>query len=142
VGWLDRPDDELVLTDDVYGVPLVQAYRLPLPEQQPRSSTTLALAASLVVCAGACRLYGFSGDNSKAAQQFIQVFDAEKLPADGAVPVVVIRVAAATGFSAYWGSSGRWFDRGVVLCNSSTEATKTIGSADCWFDAQYTPQVI
>ena len=136
----DPPEVEYV--DEAYGTPLIQAYELPLPEQQPRSASSPALVSSLVVCAGACRLYGFSGDNSKGSAQFILVFDAGAVPATGAVPSVVVRVPASTSFSAYWGSVGRWFDRGVVLANSSTEATLTIGSADCWFDAQYTPQVI
>src|SRR5262249_31911670 len=140
--WEDRPGDELVYTEDVYGLPRTQAYHAPFPEALPVNATTPALAASLVVSSGACRLIGFSGDSNKASAQFIQVFDASSLPGDGAVPVLVIRVAATTTFSAYFGASGRWFDRGVVLCNSSTEATKTIGSADCWFDAQYVPQVI
>ena len=132
---------------DEYQLPADQEYHLPLPEQQPRSATTQALVASFVAGSGACRLYGFSGYSNKAAAQFIQVFDASAVPADGAVPVVILAVGAGAGaatgtFAAYWGSSGRWFDRGIVFCNSSTAATKTIGSADCWFDVQYTPQVI
>jgi hypothetical protein len=143
----DRPDDELTYVADDYGIPRTQSYRLPLPEQLPISATTAALASSLVVCAGACRLIGLSGYSNKAAAQFVQLFDAAGVPADGAVPVVVFAVGigggAATGtFSVYYGSAGRWFDRGVVVVNSSTAATKTIGSADTWFDAQYVPQVI
>ena len=103
----------------------------------PLSATSVALVNSLVVKSGAGRLFGFSGDSNKASAQFIQVFDAASLPADTAVPVIVIRVAATTTFSAYFGSIGRWFTRGIVICNSSTEATKTIGSADTWFDVQY-----
>ena len=37
---------------------------------------------------------------------------------------------------------GRWFTIGCIVCNSSTQGSKTIGSADCLFDVQYIPQVI
>ena len=57
---------------------------------------------------------------------------------EGAAPVVVAKVAADSSFSMDWGPQGRVFDNGCYICNSSTRATKTIGSADCWFDAQYT----
>lgn len=105
----------------------------------PLSATTNALAASLVVKSGAGLLFGISGFNNNAAAQFIQIFDAETLPADGAIPSVVIKAPANTtgNFSADWIFPGRFFSRGIVICNSSTAATKTIGAADCWFDAQY-----
>jgi len=144
---VDRPLDEYALVVDDYGLARVQTYHLPLPEALPVNATTGALAASLVVCAGSCRLIGFSGYSNKANPQFILAFDAAAVPAEGAVPVLTIAVGAGAGaatgnFSAYFGSAGRWFDRGCVLVNSSTAATKTIGSADTWFDAQYVPQVI
>jgi hypothetical protein len=141
------PGDEYHLIDRVYGVALPQAYRLPLPQEQPRNASSGGLTNFLVVCAGACRLFGITGYSNKGSAQFIQLFDLAALPADNAIPTLPIAVGAGAGassgnFGLYFGTAGRWFDRGVVLCNSSTLATKTIGSADTWFDAQYTPQVI
>lgn len=102
----------------------------------PLSSSSPALEASRIAKSGAGTLYGFSGFNN-GATQFILVFDSVGLPADGAVPVFVLSAGAAANFSAYWGSVGRAFHQGIVLCNSSTAATKTIGTATCWFDVQY-----
>ena len=92
--------------------------------------------ASLVVKSGPGILYGFTVYNSKSAAQFIQVFDAATLPADGAVPAFVVTVATAANFGVNW-LPGRTFQTGIVICNSSTGPTKTIGSADCFFDCQY-----
>lgn len=103
----------------------------------PCNSTSNALENSRVVKSGAGLLYGFSGFNNKAGSQFIQVFDASAVPADGAVPVFVMTVPTVANFSVSWGTVGRAFSRGIVLVNSSTAATKTVGSADCWFDVQY-----
>ena len=100
------------------------------------SATTTALAASLVVKAKAGTLYGLTGDNNKSSEQFIQIHDAASPPADPAVPKIVFRVPAAKSFSLDY-NEGREFQVGIVVSNSSTEATKTIGSADCWFDVQY-----
>lgn len=102
----------------------------------PLSSHSNAYEKSRVVKSGAGRLFGLSGYNSGAAQ-FVLLFDAATLPADGAVPIFPIAAAATSTFGAYWGSVGRWFYQGIVICNSSTGPTKTIGAADCFWDIQF-----
>jgi hypothetical protein len=103
----------------------------------PSNVTSTAYEAGHLVKASAARLYGFSGYNSKASAQFIQVHDAASLPADTAVPVVVVRVEASSNFSYDSGGVGRLFTTGIYIVNSSTGPTKTIGSADCWYDVQF-----
>lgn len=100
------------------------------------SSTTPAYATSLVVKAAAGILYGVTGYNSKGTPQFLQIHDAAALPADTAVPKIVISVPASSSFALEFGM-GRGFANGIVICNSSTGPTKTIGAADIWVDAQY-----
>ena len=108
-----------------------------LPQQFPRNSTSNSAESSHLVSAGEGRLYGFTVSSSKASGQFIQVFDAGTLPADGAVPLLSIDIATVTAKGVDFGPMGRWFYRGIILCNSTTQLTKTIGAADCLFDAQY-----
>lgn len=102
-----------------------------------QNKTTTAYAASLVIADRESTLYGLSGYNSKASAQFIQLHDSSTLPADAAAPKVIISVAASSNFSIDFGVHGRIFNDGIVICNSSTGPTKTIGSADCWVDAQF-----
>lgn len=109
---------------------------------QVKNRTTTAYAASLVVSSTPkVRLVGLSGYNSKVSAQFIQIHDAAALPADAAVPKIVFEVAASSKFAIDYGVNGRTFDIGIVVCNSSTAPTKTIGSADCWFDVQTMPAI-
>ncbi len=103
----------------------------------PNNSTAVAYVASQVVKATPGNLYGVSGYNSKASAQFIQLHDAASLPADTAVPVTVISVPASSNFSIDFGVYGRKFSTGIVISNSSTGPTKTIGSADCFYDARF-----
>ena len=103
---------------------------------EPSNVNTTAAAASLVIKASAGTLYEVSGYNSNASAQFILVHDAASLPADATVPEDVIRVPATSSFSITY-PQGKSFGTGIVVYNSSTYATKTIGSADCWFSAEY-----
>jgi hypothetical protein len=107
------------------------------PDGTPDRSFSTVRENLHVVSMGACRLFGFNGYSNRGSSQFILVFDTGQIPANGALPIFPIFVGATANFSAYYGSVGRWFERGCVLANSSTDNLLTLGSADCWFDAQY-----
>jgi hypothetical protein len=97
-----------------------------------------ALAASLIVSVKPARLLRVSFTNTNAAARWLQLFNAIAVPADTAVPLLSIPVAIGAFVNIDLGVYGRFFSTGIVLCNSSTAATKTIGAADSFFDASYT----
>lgn len=104
----------------------------------PTNSASTAYVASQVIKATAGTLFGVTGFNSRTSGQFIQLYDAATLPANGVAPALIVCwVAASSSFAIDFGVFGRRFTTGIVIGNSSTGPTKTIGSADCWFDAQY-----
>jgi len=130
------------VTTTAYGLAVPNPYPFGVPEELPRNAFTPALASSLAVFIGQGRLMGFTVSNTKVSSQFIQVFNASSLPADGTVPLLSIDIATVVSKGVSWTPGGRWFTIGCFICNSSTQGTKTIGSADCLIDAQYIPQVI
>lgn len=103
----------------------------------PLSVSSLALQSAFLVTSGPARLFGFMVYSNKAASQFIQLHDTPTSPASGAVPVAVFTVAATGNLPVAYPWPGRWFNRGIWIANSSTAATLTAGSADCYFDVQY-----
>lgn len=115
------------------------------PTGPPVNASSTAYSNSIVVKSGAGMLFGFAIYSSKTAAQWIQLFDSATIPADGAVPNAIWVVGAGNGatplaaavLNVTWTFPGRFFDRGLVLVNSTTGPTKTIGAADTWFDAQY-----
>ncbi len=109
----------------------------PPPYRLPWNASSPKLSSSIVAHTGVCRLVGFTATSTNAAAQFVQVHDANAVPANGAIPLFTFNVALVNSVTGYWGSMGRWFDRGLVLCNSSTQGTLTIGVADTLFDVQY-----
>ncbi len=108
----------------------------PPPNEYPVNSTSIVYENLRMARGGAGRLYGFTVYNSNAAQQFILIFDLDGPLTAGAVPKLIYTVAGSAVAVSYWGSVGRWFDRGIVFANSSTANTYTAGAADCWFDVQ------
>lgn len=141
---MPEPEYETIYVpnSDAFGLALPQTYPWSWPEEMPRSAVNPALAASFIAMEGQGRLLGVTVTNTKASAQFFQLFDASSLPADTAVPIVSVDIAANTAKGIYWGPDGRWMRLGITFCNSSTQGTKTLGSADCLFDVQYVPQVI
>lgn len=109
----------------------------PPPFRVPQNASSPVLANSIVASLGNARLYGFTATSTNVAAQWILVFDESAVPSNGKVPLFAFNVSAASAAAGYWGSVGRTFDRGIILCNSTTQGSLTIGAADCIFDVQY-----
>src|SRR5690349_17850996 len=105
-------------------------------ESVPRNYAPQTLRTSIVI-PGRILVYGFTVYSSNAAGQYGLMFDADALPANGSAPIVAFPLQAHNGFAIGWQPQGRAFDAGLVLANSSTDSTLTVGSADCLFDVQY-----
>lgn len=108
------------------------------PNTPASSVASTALEASHVIKASAGVLHGFTGYNSRTSSQFIQVFNSATVPVDTTVPIITILVPPQSNFSWDAGKFPYPFSTGMAISNSSTAATKTIGSADCWFNALFT----
>lgn len=122
MSWLETLPEQAVFGETMTAVPL--------------NVHSQALTNSIFVKSGQGALVGFTAYSNKASSQFIQVFNLTALPADGAIPDAVFIVQATNNLSVQW-VPWRFFHVGCVICNSSTAATKTIGSADTFFDVQY-----
>jgi hypothetical protein len=99
-------------------------------------ANSTAYAASLVVKASVGRLFSLSGYNSGPAQ-FIHIYNATSLPAETSVPVFIAGVPAQSTFSFDFAGCGLPLSTGIVVSNSSTGPTKTIGSSNCFFTAVF-----
>jgi hypothetical protein len=126
---------------DFTASPVAELFGEFASSELPTNNHSNALAASLTVCSGPAYLVAFTVNNTNAAAQFIQLHDANVLPADGSVPAVVFTASASSDKFVTYSLPGRFFQRGIVVCNSSTAATKTVGAADCFFDVQFIPIV-
>jgi hypothetical protein len=106
------------------------------PDEGPLNFSTQALKNAVVI-PGRIVVYGFTVYSTKGSAQYLNVFDANTIPADTAVPLFSWPLAANNGVGFGFTPRGRQFQTGLVLCNSSTDSTKTIGSVDTFFDVQF-----
>ena len=110
----------------------------------PLNATSAVYEASRVVKTKPGKLYGMTGYNSKVSAQFILTHDANALPAAGAVPAVVISVAASSPFSLDFNMFGRDFKNGIVVSNSSTRMSRGSelkSNSQSWYQA-HTPRLV
>lgn len=126
------PYSDLLLPDDYRADPelierITRAYQ---------NANSRGLVNSLIVKSTPGLLLGFTATSKNAAAQFIQLFDARTVPANGQVPLCTFNVAAANVATSLW-TPGRAFAQGIVLANSTTQDTLTLGAADTIFDAQF-----
>lgn len=109
----------------------------PTTGAAPSNAVTTAYASSLIVKTSAGTVWGVAGYNSGPAQ-FLQFHDATAVPANGVAPVgPLVAIAAASNFSIDFGKYGMGFTTGIVIVNSTTGPTKTLGAADCWIAVRY-----
>ena len=90
-------------------------------------------AASGVIKASPGVLKFLQITNNKASAQYFQLHNTAAVPADAAVPFLTVYLQAGGTYFV----EDLTFPAGIVWCNSSTRATKTIGSADCDVVAMY-----
>jgi hypothetical protein len=105
------------------------------------ASTPGGYGSSLLAASGGGKLLGFSGYSSLSTAQFILVIDTNKNPPTaGSEPIYVMTVNGLANFNQSWGTGddgGLPFNTGLVICNSTTAPTLTLGAANCFFSVQY-----
>lgn len=102
----------------------------------PLNYASRALEASAVIKTGPGLLVGITITNTLSSPQYLMVFDAVTLPADGAIPKLAKSIPANDAVGINW-IPPRTFLTGIIVCNSTTNTSKTLGLANCIFDAQF-----
>lgn len=101
------------------------------------NASSLVYENSRIIKASAGVVYGLDVYSSLGSAQWIQLHDSATLPADTAVPLWIGTVATIANLQKEFGIYGISFANGIVICNSTTGPTKTIGAANCFFQARY-----
>lgn len=103
----------------------------------PSTSSSAAAEASRVIKASAGSLFSATMFNNNGATRYLQAFNAAALPVNGTVPVFSIPVLTGASETLLLGDLGLTFSTGIVLANSSTATSLTIGAADSLFTASF-----
>jgi len=103
----------------------------------PLNNGSQALEIGRLIVTGRTYLLSFTVLNTNASAQYIQIHDVSAPPSSGAIPAVVFTAAGTANLVISYVMPGRRFHRGIYITNSSSAATLTAGSADCFFDVQF-----
>jgi hypothetical protein len=109
------------------------------PGELPNSYNSGGALASggVIVSDGPARLYNLTVTNQGVADQFILLFDAPAVPANGAAAVAGFKIAAGTTGRIDYGWRGKAFEQGICWSNSSTLPDLTAGGANCYAEANW-----
>jgi hypothetical protein len=108
----------------------------------PKTLASGGATASLVVKASPGILFKVFIYNNNAAIRYLHIFDSTSLPTNGAAPNIPPYSLPATGTAVSptvvdFGNDGVRFTMGIVVANSTTQTTLTIGSADSAIAVSY-----
>lgn len=95
------------------------------------------VSGGLVVGDSPARLFNITVTSTSASDQYVLLFDAVAVPADGAVAVAAFKVPARTTARIDYGWRGKAFQNGISWSNSSTIPAKTAGVANCYAEANW-----
>jgi hypothetical protein len=108
------------------------------PITLPTCKTTVTPTNNWVVTTLGARVYSITALNRSASDQYLFIVNTNSAAGNGTLPAVapILVPAGRTGWWD-WQSVGFTFDRGVVVCSSSTSDSLTIGSADLTISVNY-----
>jgi len=101
------------------------------------SSGGALVGGGVIVGGGPARLFNLTVTSTSASDQYVLLFDAIAVPADGAAAVAAFKVPAGSTARIDYGWRGKAFQKGICWSNSSTIPAKTAGAADCYTEANW-----
>jgi|SRR5579875_271988 hypothetical protein len=101
------------------------------------NSGAALVSGGVIVNDGPARLYKLTVTSQDSSDQFIMLFDAAAVPANGAAPVAVFKVAAGSTAAIDYGWRGKAFENGICWSNSTTLPNLTAGLANCYAEANW-----
>lgn len=109
------------------------------PGELPNSydSGGVLVSGGVVVSDGPARLYNLTVTSQDSSDQYIMLFDAIALPANGAAPVAAIKIQAGSTVRIDYGWRGKAFQKGICWSNSTTLPDLTAGTANCYAEGNW-----
>jgi hypothetical protein len=95
------------------------------------------VSGGVIVSDGPARLYNLTVTSQDNADQFIMLFDAVAVPANGATPAAAFKVSAGSTSTIQYGWRGKAFENGICWSNSTTLPDLTAGAANCYAEANW-----